>query len=42
MLVEMTACYFTTKMPFWRNAMFAEHQDTSEMTKITMKITWGE
>jgi hypothetical protein len=42
MHVEMTACYFTTKMPSWRNVMFAEHHDTSEMTKIAMKMTWEE
>jgi hypothetical protein len=41
MPIEMTASYFTMKMPCWRNVMFAEHHDTSEMTKITMKMTWG-
>jgi hypothetical protein len=37
----MTACYFITKMPCWRNVVFEEHHDTSEMAKISMKITWG-
>jgi hypothetical protein len=41
MHVEMTACYFTTKMSCCRNVMFAEHRDTSEMIKISMKMTWG-
>jgi hypothetical protein len=41
MHVKMTACYFATKMPYWRNVVFVEHHDTSEMTKISMKITWG-
>jgi hypothetical protein len=41
MHVEMTACFFITKMPYWRNVMFVEHHDTSEMTKISMKMTWG-
>jgi hypothetical protein len=41
MRVEMTACYIATKMPCWRNVMFVEHHDTSEMTKISMKLTWG-
>jgi hypothetical protein len=41
MHVEMTACYFAMKMPCWRNVVFAEHHDTSEMTKILMKMTWG-
>jgi hypothetical protein len=40
MHVEMAAYYFTTKMPCWRNVVFAEHHDTSEMTKISMKMTW--
>jgi hypothetical protein len=39
MLVKMTACYFTTKIPCWRNVVFAEHQDTREMIKISMKMT---
>jgi hypothetical protein len=39
MHVEMIVCYFTTKMPCWRNVVFAEHHDTSE---ISMKMTWGE
>jgi hypothetical protein len=38
---EMTACYFAMKMPRWRNVMFAEHHDPSEMTKVSMKMTWG-
>jgi hypothetical protein len=29
------------KVPCWRNVMFVEHHDTSEMTKILMKMTWG-
>jgi hypothetical protein len=37
----MTACYFATKMPCWRNVVFAENHDTSEMTKISMKMTQG-
>jgi hypothetical protein len=41
MHVKMIACYFTMKMPCWRNVMFAEHHDTSEMMKILMKMTWG-
>jgi hypothetical protein len=40
MHVEMTACYFAMKMPCWRNVVFAEYHDTSEMTKISMKMTW--
>jgi hypothetical protein len=30
---------FCNEMPCWRNAVFAEHHDTSEMTKISMKMT---
>jgi hypothetical protein len=41
MHVKMSACYFTMKMPCWRNIVFMEHHDISEMTKISMKITWG-
>jgi hypothetical protein len=41
MPIEMTVGYFTMKMPCWRNIMFVEHHDTSEMTKTTMKMTWG-
>jgi hypothetical protein len=41
MHVEMTTCYFATKMPCWRNVVFAEHHDTSKMTKILMKMAWG-
>jgi hypothetical protein len=41
MHVEMTGCYFATKMPCWRNAVFAEHHDTREMIKISMKMAWG-
>jgi hypothetical protein len=41
MHVEMTACYFTMMMQCWRNVMFVEHHDTSKMTKISMKMTWG-
>jgi hypothetical protein len=33
MHVEMTVCYFITKMPCWRNVVFVEHHDTSKMTK---------
>jgi hypothetical protein len=40
MPVEMTASYFAMKMTCWRNVMFAEHHNTSEMSKITMKMTW--
>jgi hypothetical protein len=39
MPVEMTAHYFITKMSCWRNVMFVEHHDTSEMTKIMMMMT---
>jgi hypothetical protein len=38
---KMTACYFAMKMPCWGNIVFAEHHDTSEMTKISMKMIWG-
>jgi hypothetical protein len=41
MHVKMTACYFATKTPCWRNVMFAKYHVTSEMTKISMKMTWG-
>jgi hypothetical protein len=41
MHVEITICYFATKMPYWRNVVFAEHHDTSEMIKISMKMTCG-
>jgi hypothetical protein len=41
MHVEITECYFATKMPCWRNVMFVEHHDTSEMTKVSIKMTWG-
>jgi hypothetical protein len=41
MHVDMTACYFAMKMPCFRNVMFVEHHDTSEMTKILMKMVWG-
>jgi hypothetical protein len=41
MLVEMTECCFATKIPYWRNVVFAEYNDISEMTKISMKMTWG-
>jgi hypothetical protein len=41
MHVEMMTCYFTMKMPCWRNVIFAEHHNTSEMTKISMKMTRG-
>jgi hypothetical protein len=41
MHVEMNACYFVTKMPCWRNVVFAGHHDTSEMSKISMEKTWG-
>jgi hypothetical protein len=41
MPAEMIACYFAMKMPCWRNVMFEEHHNTNEMTKITMKLTWG-
>jgi hypothetical protein len=41
MHVEMTARCFIMKMPCWRNVVFAEHYDTSEMIKILMKMTWG-
>jgi hypothetical protein len=40
MHVEMIACYFATKMPCWRNVVFVKHHDTSEMIKISMKMTW--
>jgi hypothetical protein len=38
---KMTACFFTTKMPCWRNVVFVEHHDTSKMAKISMNMTWG-
>jgi hypothetical protein len=41
MHVKMTVCYFTMKMPYWRNIVFVEHHDTSEMAKISMKMTCG-
>jgi hypothetical protein len=41
MHVKMTVCYFATKMPCWRNVVSGEHHDTSEMTKISLKMTWG-
>jgi hypothetical protein len=41
MPVEMIACYFATKMPYFRNVIFVEHHDISEMIKITLKMTWG-
>jgi hypothetical protein len=39
MHVEMTTCYFTMKMSCWRNIVCAKHHDTSEMIKISMKMT---
>jgi hypothetical protein len=42
MPVKMTECYFATKMPCWRNVMFAEHHDTSEMTKNNDEDDMGE
>jgi hypothetical protein len=33
MHVEMTACYFVRMMPYWRNVVFAGHNDISEITK---------
>jgi hypothetical protein len=41
MHVKIIACYFTTKMPGWRNAVFTELHNTSEMTKISMKMKCG-
>jgi hypothetical protein len=41
MHVKISACYFATKMPCWRNVVFAEHHDTKVMTKISMKMTSG-
>jgi hypothetical protein len=31
---------FCNEVPYWRNVVFAEHHDTSEMIKISMKMTW--
>jgi hypothetical protein len=41
MHVKMTTSYFAMKMSCWRNVVFAEYHDTTEMTKISMKMTWG-
>jgi hypothetical protein len=41
MHVEMTAYYFTMNLSCWRSVMFVEHHNTSEMTKISKKMTWG-
>jgi hypothetical protein len=40
MHVEMTTFYFAMKVPCWRKVVFAKHHNTSEMTKISMKMTW--
>jgi hypothetical protein len=42
MHVEMTACYFATKMPCWRKVVFAEHHDTSKITKNINEDDIGE
>jgi hypothetical protein len=39
MHVELTVCHFTTKMQCRRNVVLVEHHDTSEMTKILIKMT---
>jgi hypothetical protein len=38
----MTACYFAMKMPCWRDAVFAEHHDISEMKKNIDEDDIGE
>jgi hypothetical protein len=42
MHVKMTTCYFTTKMPSWRNVVFVKHHDTSELTKNIEEDDMGQ
>jgi hypothetical protein len=41
MCVEITTCYFGRTMPCWRNAIFVGHDDTRELSKISIEMICG-